>query len=421
MNRYNPWWQNEPDEDFEEWQGRSVKWVPNIVKNLKLEPFSLHFLTGPRQIGKTTAVKILINRLQKDVPAKAIFYYQCDELIDYKELGEVLDSYYSAREHWNIKNSYIFLDEITFVEEWWRAIKARIDQNRMKNDVILLTGSSSIELLKEKERFPGRRGMGQDLTLLPLSFNNYVEIFADLELKKLEITELDKISAATAVNRVYRETIEQLFQNYITSGGFPLAVIDYEEKGRIMESTKRSYLDWLKTDMLKINKNERYMKEIIYNIIESRLSPISWLSITRNTSINAPHTTEAYISALESMYAIKILYFLQPNNKIAYKKNKKIHFIDPFIYRLMADYTRSEILTENIVESIVSTHLARKVPTYFWRNKTEVDAIGIINGEQVGFEVKWGPKSWKKPNHLKQTHLLSKENLPLFLGSLNFE
>ncbi|HUX99172.1 MAG TPA: ATP-binding protein [Candidatus Deferrimicrobium sp.] len=421
MERFNPWWQGEPDESFQQWQSRKVKWVPNIINTVKLEPFALHFLTGPRQIGKTTAIKILINRLQKEVPQKAIFYYQCDELIDYKELGDILDSYYSARDHWNIHNSYIFLDEITFVEDWWRAIKARIDQNRMKNDVIILTGSASVELLKEKERFPGRRGNGQDLRLLPLTFDKYIELFTNLELRKLEITELDKIPAAYAVNRVYSEKIDHLFQDYLISGGFPLAIIDYAEKGKIMESTKRSYIDWLKADMQKINKNERYMKEVIQSIIQSRLSPVSWLSITKNTSINAPHTTESYISALESIYAIIILYYLQPDNKIDYKKNKKIHFIDPFLYRLLAEYTRTEILTEHIVESVVATHLARKIPTYYWRNKTEVDTIGIINGEQVGFEVKWGPKSWKSPLHLKQVHLLTKEVIPQFLGTINFE
>ncbi len=98
--------------------------------------------------------------------------------------------------------------------------------------------------------------------------------------------------------------------------------------------------------------------------------------------------------------------------------NKKIHFIDPFIHRLMAEYTRSEILTEHVVESTVAAHLSRKSRTFYWKNGSEIDMIGIINDKQVGFEVKWGPKSWKKPKHLTQTFLLTKEVIPIFLASL---
>ncbi|MHA1269086.1 MAG: ATP-binding protein [Candidatus Helarchaeota archaeon] len=419
MDRYNPWWQNEEDEDYINWNTSTLKWRPDILKKIDLQPFSLNFLTGPRQVGKTTTLKIFINDLlQKGISPKSIFYYQCDELIDYKELGEVLDNYYNVRDHWNVNSSFILLDEITFVQEWWRAIKSRIDIKQMKNDILIITGSGSIELLKQKERFPGRRGNGQDLILLPLSFDKYISLFSKIDIKKLEITEIDEIIDAIKINKIFSQKIIQLFANYLECGGFPLSIIDFNTKGKIGQNTKRSYLDWLRSDWQKDNKNERYIKEIISYLIKSRLSPISWLSITKETSINSPHTIETYITTLENIYAVKVLYQIEPDFKINYKKNKKIHFIDPFIYRLMAEYTRSEVYSENIVESTVATHIARKIPTYYWKNKTEIDVIGIINNEQVGFEVKWGPKSWKKPDHLKKAHLLTKENIPLFLGTL---
>ncbi|MHA1380258.1 MAG: ATP-binding protein [Candidatus Helarchaeota archaeon] len=418
MERYNPWWQNEKDEVLEEWKKSKVKWEPEIINKINFQPFSLHFLTGPRQVGKTTTLKILINKLiQKGVNSKSIFYYQCDELLDFKELGEILDDYYNAKEYWKIDQSYVILDEITFVHEWWRAIKSRIDKKQMKNDVIIITGSASIELLKEKERFPGRRGQGQDLILRPLSFDNYVQLSNQLAIKQLEIQEINRFDDAIKTNKLFSTTLSQIFLNYIESGGFPRAIIDYMESGKVKESTKKTYLDWLKSDWQKDNKNERFMKEIISYLINTRLSPISWLSITKNTSIGSSNTTETYVTALENMYAINILHHISPDFKINYRKNKKIHFIDPFIYRLMAEYTRSEILTENIVESIVAAHLSRRSQTFYWKNNSEVDIIGIINDKQVGFEVKWGPKSWRRPKHLTQTFLLTKDIIPIFLAT----
>jgi len=422
MDRFNPWWQNEEDETIVTWKSRAIKWEPELIKNINLEPFCLHFLIGPRQVGKTTALKILINNLiTREISPKSIFYYQCDELVDYKELGEVIDDYYNARQYWNIKRSFIFLDEITFVDEWWRAIKLRIDQNKMKNDIVIITGSASMDLLKSKERFPGRRGNGQDLILYPLSFDKYVDLFIKPGLKKVDITNIENYKECIQANKVFSDKLNQLFNNYLVSGGFPLAISDFAETGKIRETTKRTYLDWLKSDWQKTNKNERYIKEILSYIINSRASAVSWLSIAKNTSINSPHTIETYITTLENLYVLKILYHIDSDFKIQYKKNKKIHIFDPFIHKLIAEYTRSEVYTENLVESTIASHIARKIPAFYWKNKTEIDIVGIINDIQVGFEIKWGPKRWRKPLHLKKAILLSKENIPLYLGSFEFD
>jgi predicted AAA+ superfamily ATPase len=58
-----------------------------------------------------------------------------------------------------VKTSYIFLDEVTFVDGWWRAVKARIDDGSLLDSSVTVTGSASMGLLKQREMFPGRRGM----------------------------------------------------------------------------------------------------------------------------------------------------------------------------------------------------------------------------------------------------------------------
>jgi uncharacterized protein len=55
------------------------------------------------------------------------------------------------------------------VEEWHRAVKARIDKGLFKNDVIIISGSASLEILKQKEYFPGRRGSGRDINFILLA------------------------------------------------------------------------------------------------------------------------------------------------------------------------------------------------------------------------------------------------------------
>ncbi|MEM2990553.1 MAG: ATP-binding protein, partial [Halobacteria archaeon] len=177
----NPWWKGkenfDEDEDYRKWVSRKIKWVPELTREIALEPFSLHFIVGARQVGKTTAIKLLIKdmlELEKVNP-KSIFYFRCDEISDYKELKDLLSSYLELRDSWKIDKSYIFLDEVSFPKEWYRTVKSMIDDGMFKNDVLILTASTSIKIKKETEYFPGRRGKGRDFVVRPLSFREFIK------------------------------------------------------------------------------------------------------------------------------------------------------------------------------------------------------------------------------------------------------
>ncbi len=422
MEEYNPWWVGEEDYQYIEWRESKIKWIPKVIGELKVEPYSLNFIVGPRQVGKTTLIKIFIHEyLLNKYPAKSIFYYSCDELADYRELGEVLDQYISSRSGWGIKSSIIFLDEITFVDEWWRALKARIDRGVFKKDVLYITGSASIELLKGRERFPGRRGYGRDIFYLPMAFDEYAEIFGNLRLAKNTFDELVDSLDVIKANMIYRERLKNLFQNYLMTGGFPIPIKEFYSKGSISIYSLKTYLDWLYSDWNRIGKSVRYMKEILSYILSARLTPISWLNIARETSINSPNTVRSYIEALEDLFVLKVLNILSPDKKVLFRKNKKIHVTDPFLYRVISYFTGREVLQETIVESVVTQHISRVADVYFWRNKSEVDVVVLYNGRQIGFEVKWTfKKPTRKTRHLDKIYLLDKDLIPVFLSSISW-
>ncbi|MEM0121196.1 MAG: hypothetical protein QW688_07165 [Thermoprotei archaeon] len=64
------------------------------------------------------------------------------------------------------------MDEVTFVNEWWRALKSRIDNGSLSRDVVTVSGSAGIELVKGRKAFLGRRGKVVDITLTPLRFSS---------------------------------------------------------------------------------------------------------------------------------------------------------------------------------------------------------------------------------------------------------
>jgi Predicted ATPase (AAA+ superfamily) len=136
---YNPWWVSRDRiselEIYRRFEEAEVKWIPDVIDKISFTPFSLNFLFGPRQVGKSTALLLTIKRLlDEGVNPKAIFYYSCDMLADYRELDEVLGDFIKVKRMNNVRSAYIFLDEITYPREWYRALKSRIDRGDKTND-----------------------------------------------------------------------------------------------------------------------------------------------------------------------------------------------------------------------------------------------------------------------------------------------
>ena len=89
----------------------------------------IYSVRGPRQVGKTTLVKITI----KDLPDKNtnpinILYYACDLIRTPEILHELLESYYKWNRTLSKDRIIIFLDEISAIPGWRTAIKRFIDQ-----------------------------------------------------------------------------------------------------------------------------------------------------------------------------------------------------------------------------------------------------------------------------------------------------
>jgi len=400
MENMNPWWKGknniEKDEDYVKWKESKVKWIPSLLEKIELKPFSLNFLFGPRQIGKTTLIKLLIKELLEKVEnPKSIFYYRCDKLSDFKELDEIIEKYLKIKEAEKIKTSYLFLDEVTFPKEWFRAIKFRIDMGNLKNDVLLLTGSLSMFAKKEVETFPGRRGFGRDFTFYPLSFREFIKISNSALFKNLEV--IKKFTPKEIKNKCFKlvsqiSELNDAFKSYLTCGGFPLAIKSFLENGRVSQEARDSYLSAFLYDLAKLKRNELIAKRVLKAVIEKVPSSLSLSSIAKEFEIKSHKTVFYYLDLLEKLFILKNVYFIEPNKNIEiFSKERKIHLVDPFFYLVFSDWCSTKIPDEAIiVESVVASHLARKFKVGYWKNRFEINIV--LPEKFIGFEVKWKKK-----------------------------
>ncbi|MFA4640246.1 ATP-binding protein [Pyrococcus kukulkanii] len=317
----NPWWGGKEDYHVRQWRRQKIRWWPKWIDRIPLEPFSLNFVLGPRQVGKTTGIKLLIKKLLKENPPESVLYINVEILPDYRELLALLKEFHEMKEKEGIRKGYIFLDEVSSLEGWWRGVKPLIDAGLLDNDVITVTGSLKLNV----EMFPGRRGKGKTLEVMPLSFREYTEVMG---LKRPEL---------------HREKTLKLFDEYLRTGGFPSSL-----NGLPMDDLLGAYLG----EFIRFGKSLKIAREAFYAIIESAPSATSYRALASMTSGYSYKVIQSYVELFQELYILGTAY-LKEGNRIMYRREKKFFFRDPLLARLFSAWSGAELREEAIYEWVV--------------------------------------------------------------------
>jgi len=326
-------------------------------ESIKLRP-GLFTFRGPRQIGKSSWMKTLL----AEAEPKKSYYVSCENIADYKELSEV----FKALPERNI----FFFDEITFVDQWWRAVKHELDS---RADIcVVLTGSHAFDVKKGMDQMPGRWGHGGQFELLPMSFNEFRKMRMQAgwpQLKRIDELEL-----------------------FFKIGGFPLALAEAGPTGKVPVKAREVYKKWLMGDLLKLGKQEVYLKEILGQLALTTTSTISLQKLAQKTQIGSHNTAIDYIEVLEACFALKTLYAFDADKSVPrFRKEKKFYFRDPLIYWLAlewADLPIPEVAYEQLAETVAHEELYRRYEKlgYYSDRSGEVD---FFVPNKWAIEVKW--------------------------------
>ena len=385
LSYMNPWWEGKEDYHVKRWREQRIRWMPGWIKKLSLEPFSLNFVLGPRQVGKTTGIKLLIHELLKDENPDSVLYINVEILPDYRELSNLLREFERMKEKEGMKTGYIFLDEASSLEGWWRGVKPLIDAGVLENDVITITGSSSLKVKRDIELFPGRKGNGKTLEIMPLSFPEYAYIMG---LKNPEVR---------------REKTLELFAEYLKTGGFPASI-----NGLPMDDLLGAYIG----ELVRFGKSLEIAKETFSAIIRSAPSATSFRALAQMTSGYSYKVVQDYIEFFTELYILGIAY-LKQGKQVLYRREKKFFFRDPLLARLFSLWSGAELREDALYEWIVQEHLYRRFgEVYYYRNGYEVDAIA----GKMRIEVKAGKVHRRYPKNVK---VLEKDEIPFFLLTLH--
>ncbi len=406
--RLNPWWSN-PDE---------IESDTKIVEALSKKPTKGYaytsiantILLGPRQVGKTTYLKLMIRHLiRHQVDPRRILYFSCELLENKRDIIDLLSLYDSMFS--DVAGcKYVLLDEVTFAREWEAAIKYFLDTGMSENKVIYATGSSSIWLFKGFERMPGRNIRVR--VFMPLTFREYVELFGSQYLKS-ELNEIESFNLSKLVNlkslydralklSPFINEVNALFRNYLKTGGFLKPSYELKCHSNISEETYLDYVKWIEGDLALLGRKITLLRKLMLPLIERVSTKFSYAKLAREADLRSHVTVRDYIEVLEGLLLLRVFYQTSPISKMPdYRKEKKVYFTDPFLYSVFKGYSYGvyrDYSHENesaIVEGIIGEHLARQFRDHharvmFYVEKGETDfTILKENMKLLGVEVKW--------------------------------
>lgn len=338
-------------------------------------------LRGCRQVGKTTLLKETLREamIARSYAAEACLYLTCEGFADFTALQHWLADWLHRRRQQPV---FVCLDEITFVEQWQRALLWCINAGLTQNATLLITGSNARDLKQSAERFPGRHVT--EHKIYPLDVQDYSRLVC-----------------------FQRHSFAERLELYTHVGGFPHAIRDYYVQGQVSDETYETYANWIFGDAHRFRLHREVLLHVLFRLTETMASRITWQKLIQDSPIQSHETAASYIEHLEDAFLTVVLRCYDPEKHLAApRKARKAYFIDPLLYALVGGYLRGirnvnvwwrQQLTDRarmgaLFESIVVNHFARRhANLYFWYSaqlQREVDVLVPQPGGPQLYDVK---------------------------------
>jgi len=319
---------------------------------------------GPRQIGKSTLVKMLANKLQTEFE-----YFNGDSAVT-KSLWKI-ENIEALKQSFGNKK-VVILDEAQMIEQVGLICKQLIDADL--GIQFIITGSSSLTIAdKTQEPLTGRKW---EYFLYPIS------------------------SAELIAHQGIPKFIE-LSPQYLVFGMYPEVVTNILDAKEILSNIASSYLYKDVLSLVGI-KRPQLLEKILKALALQVGSEVSLNELATLVSADVK-TVDSYIYLLEQVFVVFRLGTISGNERNEISTKKKIYFYDNGIRNaLLGNFapvaTRQDIgaLWENFLiteRKKLLQYNGFHGRTYFWRNKqqAEIDYVEEIDGKIYAYEFIWNP------------------------------
>jgi len=341
--RYNPWWEN-TNTLLDNLLDRTESFefiLPNITNK------QVVFLTGLRRVGKTSLMKLCIKYLinEKKINPLHVLYVSMDDFLFIgKSIIEIVENFKTIHKIKNEEHIYLFLDEITFVEDYELQLKNLYDKGNSK---IFASSSSASLLQKQKGYLTGR---SVTFEVLPLSFEMY------LQFKNI------------VINKADGHLKETYFKDYLLTGGIPEYVLtnDVAYISELMDNI-------IYKDIAAVNgiRQIRQLKDYFLLLMERSGKTMSINKVAKVLGISTETSKRYFDMFCDTFIVSPVTRFGKLNEQLV--SPKKIYCCDTGI----RTYYTGERDWGALFENYVYLRLKHLNLSYVYENTTELDFISL--------------------------------------------
>lgn len=310
---------------------------------------------GPRQVGKTTLVRSVANRI-----AREVIYLDLESSEDLNRLQDA-ELYLTERQ-----DKLIILDEIQRLPMLFPLLRSVVDKQRVPGRFVVL-GSASPDLLqRSSESLAGR------ITYLELQPLNWHEVSGQI-----------------------------LYRQHWLRGGYPdmlLAPSDRSANRRMNDFI----LTYLERDLpaLGLGAAPARVRTLLTMLVGVQANLLNVSELGRSLGISVP-TIQTYLAFLENAFLIRRLMPYTVNLTKRLTKSPKLYFRDSGMFHALAGISTDEQLSGSVylgnswegyvIQQIIS-QLDYSIQPYFYRTAdgSELDLV-LVRGSvvMVGIEIKY--------------------------------
>ena len=330
--------------------------VRSIVKDISelLTEFPAVALVGPRQVGKTTLVKMLQEQLSKE-----LVYVDLENPRDERKLSDPVLFFE------NNQDKCVVLDEIQRRKDLFPILRSMIDQHRVSARFILL-GSASPELIRDSSESLAGRIYYQELTPFHL-----VELEESADEKALLLRggfPNSYLAKSDNMSWLWRESFLQTYvERDLPLLGLPLSPIEARRLLRMV------------------------------SLLQGQL--LNYQSLSKSLGVTAP-TVKRYIHFLEHAFLVDLLEPFTGNIGKRITKSPKIYVRDTGIlnyllgikdYNDLLAHPNAGGIWEGFVIQQIQSALNTDVDKCFYRtgHGAEIDLVLTFpNQKRIGIEIK---------------------------------
>ena len=249
------------------------------MDELPAEP-GIILIRGPRQYGKSTWLELELRNTLQEFGRGSAYFLNGDDIADDDELEErVVEVVALFDPKAPVKR--FFIDEISAVTRWERALKRVADRGELRGVLVVTTGSRAADIRRGSERLPGRKG----------------------KLRRTEFL-FTGVSYKDFHTQFRQELGEDTWIAYLLSGGSPIAAKEIWQVERVPQYFFELIRDWVIGELVRSGRSRQFLIALMRTLFVHGGSKTGYLKLARESGLANNTIASEYVEQLTDLLAV---------------------------------------------------------------------------------------------------------------------